>query len=215
MAQALRQSLLPYKSQLELNNSFRPGQMDDPPVGVFDLIAGIHRKEEHISNPKGTPPTVGTIYSSYFVNRGSRAFQLGNVISTTTNEWIELQGAIYGTYVLLDPISLIPFLPSVEWSDFFLNACGILRIDGDLLGADESVLWVPLTYDPIEFASKWNELKVPYDASIGVQTEYTFGIEPSVVDEGITWLRQIGLIPIDQQAAIDYWNFSYPFLVSR
>ena len=136
-AQAIRQSLLPFKSQLELNNSFRPGQAIDPVLAVFDFLSGIHGKEEFISNPpkrgNGSAPISGWPYttvlgrnveSPYFINRGNRQFQVGSVLATNADEWTELQGAIHGAYLLLDPVSLLGYLEPV-WETFWLESCGL------------------------------------------------------------------------------------------
>jgi hypothetical protein len=227
-AQAIRLSLIPYKSQLELNNSFRPGQVNDPVTAVFDLLAGIHGKEENISNPsvrRPNGPNSGWAYktvlgrdveSLYFTNRSNRQFGVGSVLATNNDEWLELQGAIHGAYVLLDPVSLLPYIVDPLFETFWLDSCGMFLYTGPLRGADNTVLVVPPTTDPATFANQWNTVKVPYDKSIGVNTEYVAFVPTSVVGEPDEfWLRKIGYITIDNNAMVDYWNYAWPTVVSR
>ena len=226
--QAIRQSLLPFKSQFDLNNSFRPGQAIDPVLAVFDFLAGIHGKEEFISNPpsrgNGSNPINSWPYttvlgrnvaSPYFVNRASRQFEVGSVLATTDDEWIELQGAIYAAYLLLDPISLLGYLEPV-WQQFWLESLGLFMYEGPLKGADNTVLPVPPTTDPIVFADQWNTVKVPYDKGIGVDTEYVAGVVTSTaLEPDQFYLRNIGFINLNNQAMVDYWNYIWPSVVSR
>jgi hypothetical protein len=227
-AQAIRLSLVPYKSQLELNNSFRPGQVNDPVTAVFDLIAGIHGKEENISNPsirRPNGPNSGWAYktvlgrnveSPYFVNRSQRQFNVGSVLATNADEWIELQGAIHGAYVLLDPVSLLPYITDPLFQTFWLDSCGIFSYDAPLKGADNTVLVVPPTSDPATFANQWNTVKVPYDKSIGVDTEYVAFVPTSAaLEEDQFWLRKIGFITLDNNAMVAYWTFTWPSVISR
>ena len=51
IAQALALSVQSFKSQIESNNSFRPGQANKLIVAVADFISGIHGKEMFISKP--------------------------------------------------------------------------------------------------------------------------------------------------------------------
>jgi hypothetical protein len=226
-AQAIRQSLIPFRSQLELNNSFRPGQAIDPVLAVFDFLAGIHGKEEFISNPpvkRPNGPNPNWAYrtilgrdvaSPYFINRASRQFEVGAVLATNTNEWLELQGAIHGAYVLLDPVSLLGYLEPV-WQQYWLDSCGMFLYTGPLRGADNTVLVVPPTTDPATFADQWNTVKVPYDKSIGVDTEYVAFVPTSVVGEPDEfWLRNIGFITLSNVAMVNYWNYTWPSVTSR
>lgn len=227
-AQAIRQSLAPFKSQLELNNSFRPGQAIDPVLAVFDFLAGIHGKEEFISNPpvrgNGSNPInpwafktiLGRdVQSPYFVNRGSRQYNVGAILATNADEWLELQGAIHGAYLSLDPVSLLGYLEPV-WQTYWLDSCGMFLYTGPLRGADNTILVVPPTTDPATFADQWNTVKVPYDKSIGVNTEYVAFVPTSVVGEPDEfWLRKIGYITLSNTAMVDYWNYIWPSVVSR
>ncbi len=226
-AQAIRLSLAPFKSQLELNNSFRPGTVIDPILAVFDLLAGIHGKEEFISNPPVKRPngpnanwTYKTVLgrnvlSPYFVNRAERQFQVGTVLATNADEWIELQGAIYGAYILLDPVSLLSYLEA-PFDDFWLDSLGLFSYEAPLKGADNVVLVVPPTTDPLVFADQWNTVKVPYDKTIGVDTEYVAGVVTDATLPADTfYLRKIGYITLDNQAMLAYWNFIWPSVVSR
>lgn len=230
LAQALRLSLVPYKSQLELNNSFRPGQAIDPFLGVVDFISGVHAKEMFISDPpkrgSGSQPNGGWNYrtvngnnvlSPYFANRGSRVFQLGNVVSTTPDEWVQLQGTIFGIYEMLDPLAILySGAFTAEEMKFWSENMGLIFAPRLLTGADGKVLQQQISPDALAYATAWNTIKVPHDRALGYNTPYVFGLQrlPKIVGDG--WaVRSIGNIPVDQQAAIDYWNFYYPTVVSR
>lgn len=215
----LRESLELYKDKFNLNNSYRAGQSNDPLLSVFDFIAGIHGKEMHISNPapRGSgSQSVGNwafktilnrnVVSNYFINRFSRQFQIGTVIASTKDEWLEFQGSIFGTYILLDPVSLIieDMVPDVE---FWKESCGLFPVNGLLTGADGEVFAISPTNDPIQFAIDWNTVKVPYDKSAGYNTQYVFGVTTNaILPTGQKWLRFIGNIDVNINEAVNYWN---------
>ena len=220
---ALSLSIQAFRNQSETTNSFRPGQADQLVSAVADFISGIHGKEMFISKPpvkNGSTPISGwdyktvkgkNIQSNYFANKSSRAFQLGSVVSTNTNEWIQLQGTIYGIYSMLDPLSIVlENISSATEKTFWLENMGVILSSTTLRGADNSIIPAPPAADAYEFAQQWNTLKVPYDRNSGYDTPYVFGVETDYVFVTPTFpLRIIGNIIVDQDEAINYWDSAY------
>lgn len=149
---------------------------DNTYTDAIFFFASIYAKELKIAGGDATWNQQfvdgANLTALYTPNRNMHSLTLGSVVASTEAEWNELQQTISRAFNIVYPFEILgPWTkPEVDAYNALMGAIAIS--DTDLKGADGSVLDPgPIAPGP-DYANAWNNLRVPYDASIGVETYF-------------------------------------------
>lgn len=156
----------------------------NPYTDAVYFFAGIYAKAFKISGGDATwnQTTVDgrNLPSLYVPNRNAYGLILGSVIATTEFEWKELQETIDKAFSYVYPFDIAGGSWSASDVAYYNQLMGVFGrgtgATSALTGADGSPLG---THNQgSDFAIAWNTLKVPYDATINVKTQFIAPIAP-------------------------------------
>lgn len=159
----------------------------NPYTDAVTFFAGIYAKEVKIAGGDATwnqkTNDGRTLRSLYVPNRNEFGLILGSVIATTEFEWNELQETIDKCFAIVYPFDVAGTDPSeaAAYNAFMGTFDNGILINKPLLAADGTPLGT--FTQGATWAIAWNTLRVPYDASIGVKTEF---IAPIIQPSGVT-----------------------------
>lgn len=158
---------------------------------AVQYFASVYAKEVRIATTDATwdqKMIDGSNVTSVFTpNRNTHQINLGMLVAASEDEWNELQIAISQAFNTVYPfdIPLITLAYSPSSITAYNNLMGVFDngavTPAPLLGADLSPLGN--FAQGTTYADAWNTIKVPYDASIGVET---FFIAPIAQPAGAT-----------------------------
>jgi hypothetical protein len=151
----------------------------NPLIDAINYVASIYAKEVKVANFNETwnyTLVDGSPQLDVFTpDQNLHHMNLGMVLAISENEWNELQIAISKVINIIYPLSTSYYVPyTLAEYNSYLALMGIfnggvtatkalLDVNGNLLGTFPQ---------GITFADRWNTLKVPADAALGVDTPY-------------------------------------------
>lgn len=154
----------------------KASKFQNPYTDAVEFFADIYQREILVTKQlEGTTPTASQIFSKqYTPNQNNRSLTIGMVVAFSEAEWNELQIAIARCFNTVYPFDIPsgPWTPTeiTQYNDLMGTVDGGVAPNLALAGADSSPLGI--FAQGIPYANAWNNLKVPYDASIGVVTPY-------------------------------------------
>jgi hypothetical protein len=156
----------------------KASQFRNPYTEAVAFFAGIYAKELKIAGGDATwnQRTIDgrTIRSPYVPNRGLYGLTLGTLIATSEAEWNELQIAIGASFDIVYPFDVpgVTLTPAevLAYNTFMGTFDNGIVDPAPLLAADSTPLGV--FAQGAVFANAWNTLRVPYDLTTGVVTQF-------------------------------------------
>lgn len=182
---------MPTKAKTKWDNAF---------IDVVKFFASIYAKQNKIAtgdmswNHKlddGQP-----VIEPFSLDQNIAQLTLGSVVAISEAEWNEFQIAISRCYNIIKWLPAAPSLPysPTELANLYSLAGLNHTANNSIIGADGTTLGVGFSKDAPNYTwhEKWNDLKVPYDKSIGVDTPYVAPIALSGPTPSINYYRFTG-----------------------
>jgi len=143
---------------------------------AVEFLANIYRREVQIASAKSgraVPrfPQSPLLKRTFSPNVGIQDLTLGTILVLSQEEWLDLQVAISKCFNIIYPFDLIGPWTAPEITAYNDVMGVFFQEPGEgypLFGADGSPLGDYA--QGIDWANAWNDIKVPYDLSIGVIT---------------------------------------------
>lgn len=173
---------------------------DNPFMDVVKFFASVYAKQNKVAtgdmswNHKldNTQPNI----DPFSLDQNISQLTLGSVVAISETEWNELQVAISRCYNIIKWLPIAPALPYSQTE--ILNLYKLAGIDittsNSIFGADGKLLGSGFSKSAPNYTwhEKWNDLKVPYDKSIGIDTPYIAPIAPSGTTPSTNYYRFTG-----------------------
>lgn len=173
---------------------------DNPFMDVVKFFASIYAKQNKIAtgdmswNHKldDNQP----LQDAFALDQNLAQLTLGNVVAITEAEWNEFQTAISRCYNIikwLPPVASLPYTPTEMTNLYSLAGIGY-DTTNNIYGADGELLYSNASKAAPNYIwhTKWNELKVPYDKVLKVDTPYVAPIAPSGANPNSNYYRFTG-----------------------
>lgn len=172
----------------------------NPFIDVVMFFASIYAKQNKIAtgdmswNHKLDNNTFST--DLFTVDQNTAQLTLGSVVAISEAEWDELQVTISKAYNIIKWLPVATNLPynQTELANLYslvgigyTDSSAIYGADGKLLGTGFSKAAPDYTWH-----KKWNDLKVPYDKALDIETPYIAPIAPSGPTPSMDFFRYTG-----------------------
>lgn len=167
-------------------------------TALWDLLEALYNKTTSIIPSKGREafssvvigPRVGYYHSKYGSVKNTYSLLLNNFSISKPRDWDTYQYMVDKIFLTLEPITFLALL-STEEKVLMLERAGIVEFSTTITATDGTGIAAGLT-PGLTFINAWNNLLVPYQASINAPTYYITGIAgPSPADH---YYRKTGQI---------------------
>lgn len=178
----------------------------NPVQDTYQFFSSVYAKIQKVANSNETwnfemvvqnQLTPKNVQALYTPNRNIHSLDLSMIVAISEPEWNELNYAVSKAVNIIYPDLLINTRNLFNTNTgLFNNGAGD---SSDLIGVNgHKLVHVP---QGIEYADKWNKIKVPYDKTLGTVTEFIAPLLNKKPGTDDFWYRYTG---------IRHWN--YPFI---